>query len=184
MLLINTPKAADAAMYRGGAGDGAAVGSSTGVGAASSGIGGAVTAGVISGMTDIITGFINAGRVKQTAKFNSALGEIQTRLAKASAKFEIARIRKKSDSMYSTQRALYAKSGVSLAGSPAHVMAESMKNAEMDAFITDLNADLYGNNVSVQNQIGSMEAAGAYGAAGMNAGKSILTMGTNYLLRG
>jgi hypothetical protein len=121
----------------------------------SSGMAGAtVTAGVLSGLTEIITGYVNAGRIKQTAKFNAAMGEIQTRMAKTVAKFEIARIRLRSDSMFSTQRALYAKSGVTFDGSPAEVMTRSLKEAEMDAFVTDLNAEMAGWSVEAKGKIG------------------------------
>lgn len=150
-------------------------------GSQSNGAGAVVTAGVLSGLTDIVTGFVNAGRIKQTAKFNAAMGEIQTRMAKTVAKYEIARIRQRSDSLFSKQRALYAKSGVRFEGSPAVVMANSLKEAELDVFATDLNAEMAGWATEAQGKIGMMETSGAYGAAMSNAGKTILDTGEKIL---
>jgi len=150
------------------------------------GAGAVITAGVLSGLTDIITGFVNAGRIKQTAKFNAAMGDIQIRMAKTVAKYEIARIRQRSDSLFSRQRAIYAKSGVTFDGSPAAVMQNSLKEAELDVFATDLNAEMAGWATEAQGKIGIMETSGAYGAAMMNAGKTILNTGVTlapYLLK-
>jgi len=161
----------------------------------SKGLAGAtITAGVLSGIADIATGFINAGRIRQTAKFNEAMADIENRMigvqrtiAKSSAKYEIAQIRRRSDQLYSQQRALYAKAGVRLEGSPAEVMTESLKEAEMDAIITDINAEYTDIGLEVsqwsnksKTDIANIGASSAYANALMGASKTILNMGVKY----
>jgi hypothetical protein len=172
-------------------------------GGGSSGSGGklagaTITAGVLSGIADIATGFINAGRIRQNAKFNEAMADIENRMigvqrtiAKSSAKYEIAQIRRRSDQLYSQQRALYAKAGVRLEGSPAEVMTDSLKESEMDALITDINAEYtdIGLEYSMwknkaETDIANIGASSAYANALMNAGKTILTTMDKQLLRG
>ncbi len=146
--------------------------------------GAAVTAGVISGLTQIATGFINAGRVKQTAKFNAAMAEIEGRMAKVPARLEIAKIRKASNSMFSKQRALYAKAGVRLEGSPSEVMLESLKEGEVDAIITGLNAEYFGMQKSAEAAIYRIEGQGAINDQITSSFASILNMGTKLATRG
>lgn len=158
---------------------------SGGGGASGAGIGGAtVTAGLLSGLTDIATTFVNAGRAKNLAKFNAGMAEIEGRMAKVAARFEIAGIRRRSEKLFSRQRALYAKAGVKLEGSPAEVMLDSLKEAELDAAITDINAEYIGWQKRTEGDIGKMQVAGVYGDAMMKTGAKLLNMGTNYLARG
>jgi len=146
--------------------------------------GGMVAAGVISGLADMATGFINAQRTKNAYKFNRGMMEIQGRVIRLAADEEIKNIRAKAQSLVSTQQALYAKAGVALTGSPLEVMFDTIKNAELDAIFTGINADL--GIMSTETQ------AGIYGMAGKSAGydawtnafKSILTMANKQYMRG
>lgn len=176
-------------------------------GSSSSAAGGAtVTAGVLSGLTSIITGFINAGRIKNTAKFNAGMADIEARMAqtqadftsrinRVSAKYAIAQIRRTSDQLFSKQRALYAKAGVTFSGSPAEVMTESLKQAELDVFATDLNADIASwngqfaaTNIATEKKaeadIYRMGAQSVYVDAGTSASNTILSMLTKHGARG
>jgi hypothetical protein len=175
---------------------------SSGSGGGSSGssklAGATITAGVLSGIADIATGFINAGRIRQTAKFNAAMADIENRMigvqrtiAKSSAKYEIAQIRRRSDQLYSQQRAAYAKSGVKLEGSPAEVMVDSLKESEMDAIITDINAEYTDIGLEysawsnkAKTDIANIGASSAYANALMGAGKTILSTMEKQLVRG
>ncbi len=190
----------------GGGSSGSAESSSAAPKGGSAGGGAMVSAGIISGLADIAVGFINAGRIKQTAKFNIGMADIEARMAqtkadftarinRVSAKYAIAQIRKQSDSLYSTQRALYAKSGVTLDGSPAEVMMASLREAELDVFATDLNADLASwSGQFMATQIASekkaeaglyaMGAKTAYANAGAGASKTILNMMSSYAMKG
>lgn len=133
-----------------------------------------ITSSVISGLGDIANQFINAGRVKATAKFNQGMAAIQGEMVKTVAKYEIARIRKKSDTLYSKQRAIYAKAGVTFDGSPAEVMKDSLKSGELDAFTINMNAEMQAWSYNAQAKINVNEASGATGAASVNSAKTIL----------
>lgn len=142
------------------------------------GSGALITSSVISGIGEVANSFIEAGRRKATAKFNAGMADISGRMVRTVAKYEIQRIREKSDALFSKQRALYAKSGVTFSGSPAAVMQASLKEAELDAFNTELTAEMSAWNIQMQGRIGKAEVAGAYGDAGIGAAKTILNTAT------
>jgi hypothetical protein len=159
-------------------------GTSAKVGSSGTGAGGLVAAGVISGLADIANGFINAQRTKNAYKFNAAMQQVQGRMIKLKAREEIKDIRAKALSLFSTQQARYAKAGVAMTGSPLEVMHESIKNAELDAIFTQINADYAAATGETQ--------AGIYRAAGKSAGidaytnamKTILNMANKAYTRG
>jgi hypothetical protein len=137
---------------------------------------GLVAGGVISGLANIATNFINAQRTKNVYKFNAAMAQLQGRLIKLGTDVEIKNIREKAMSLFSTQQALYAKAGVAITGSPLEVMAESLKDAELDAIYTDINASL---------GIGAQETqAGIYKMAGKSAGYDALQNALGTVLGG
>ena len=143
-----------------------------------SGGGALITSSIVSGIADVANSFITAGRLKNTAKFNAGMADISGRMVKTVAKYEIQRIRKRSDAMFSKQRALYAKAGVTFDGSPAAVMQASLREAELDAFATELNAEMTAWSIKTQGRIGQAEVAGVYGDAGLHGAKTILNTAT------
>lgn len=182
--------------------------SSVGSGAStSSGSGmGTVASGVISGLSDIATGFINASRTANTLKFNSSMGqlqadynagmtELQGRMIRLSADIQIKNIRKKAQSLFSSQRAAYANAGVKMSGSAVAVMVDSLKESELDVIyenisadynvgLTKTQADSYRTEAQVQSNINAMTAKSAKIDAYTNAAQSILNMGVKKYTRG
>jgi hypothetical protein len=72
---------------------------------------------------------------------------------------EIKDIRRKAASIYSEQRAGYARRGISTSeGSPLAVMLESQKDAELDEIYTNISADY--NIGSQETQASIYELAG------------------------
>ena len=146
---------------------------------ASSGIGkggaGLVASTVISGLSDITTGIINAQRTKNTFKFNSALAKLQGRMNKLSANIEIRNIRKKANSLLSSQRAAFAKSGMDVReGTPIAVMQKSQEEAELDVIYAEISRDY---NVSLTNT-----QAGIYEMQGQSAVNDSLTKSVSTIL--
>lgn len=135
---------------------------------------GGIAGGVISGITNIATILINANRIKNAYKFNASMLELQGRMVRLQANQAIKDIRAKGMSMFSTQRALYAKAGVKMSGSPIEVMADSLKESELDAIFTDINATYNIGTLKTQAEIyrdyGRMEE----GRAKISAAKTIL----------
>ncbi|MFA5388866.1 MAG: hypothetical protein WC312_03830 [Candidatus Omnitrophota bacterium] len=167
---------------------------------------GTVASGVISGLSDIATGFINASRIRNTYKFNTKMAELQAdfnarmaqlqgRMVRLAADVEIKNIRQKAESLYSEQRAGYAKAGVKMTGSPAQVMMDSLREAELDVIYTDISATynvgltetqagIYRTQAQVQGAIYGMQGKSAQYDALQNALKSILNMGVKKYARG
>ena len=140
---------------------------------------GGIAMAVAGGLTEIATGLINARRTKSAYNFNARMAELQGRMTRLSADVEIKNIRKKAKAAYSAQQASYAKAGVRFAGSPAMVMKESLKEAELDIIYTNISAD-YGVS-QLQTQAGLYRIAGkqAKYQAAVSTGKSLLEMGTS-----
>jgi len=168
---------------------------------------GTIAGGVISGLAGIATGFINANRMKNTYKFNASMAQLQGdfnagmaglqgRMTRLSADIEIKNIRKKAQTLFSFQRAAYAKAGVkTMEGSPAEVMMDSLRESELDVIYANISADYNVSLNKTQAGIYKTEAqtqADIYGMEGKSAGydalqggfKSILEVGTKYLERG
>lgn len=145
---------------------------------------GMIAGGVISGLASIAQGFISAKRTKNAYEFNAKMAELQGRMTRLSADIAIKDIRKKAQSAFSTQRALYAKSGVKMEGSPAAVMLNTAKEYELDALYTDISAQYNVGNLRQTAAINRMEGESAGWDAWQNTYKSVLNMGTNYLGRG
>jgi len=178
----------------------------TGSSSASSSGMGTIASGVISGLSDIATGFINAGRIKNTYKFNAGMAqlqgdfnakmsELQGRMVRLTADVEIKNIRDKAMSLYSTQRAAYAKAGVKMTGSPAEVMVDSLRDAELDAIykdisatynvgLTETQAGIYKTEAQTQANIYGIQSKSAQYDAYQNALKSILNIGVKTYSRG
>lgn len=176
------------------------MGGGTGIGA------GLVASGVISGLSDIATSFINASRTKNTYKFNSQMSNLQAdfnskmsglqgRMVRLSADVEIKNIRQKAQSLYSEQRAGYARAGMDIReGSPVAVMMHDLKEAELDEIYTNISADyqvgltstqsdIYKINANAQEGINKMNAKSAGIDAWTSAGNTILKMGTKIATR-
>ena len=145
---------------------------------------GLIASNVISGLNDIATSFINAKRTKNVYKFNAAMAQLQGRMKRLTANVEIKNIRKQAQVLFSTQRALYAKAGVKMEGSPAEVMMGSLKEAELDAIYLDISATYNVGLAETQAGIYKMEAESAKYDAYINMYKTLLTMGTSYLKKG
>ena len=161
---------------------GSSIGDYGGSTQAKAGGGGQIASGVIGGLTEIATGLINAKRTKQTYKFNAAMAELQGRMVRLSADVEIKGIRKRAKSLFSSQRALYAKAGVKMEGSPAAVMMNSLKEAELDAIYLDISATYNVGLTQSEADIYRMKGRSAQRDSYMKMGKTLLGMYTEYQL--
>lgn len=152
--------------------------------ASGQGGGGAIAAGAISGLTNIANTWINASAAKSTAKFNQAMLGIQGRMMKLRANEQIKDIRKRAQSLFGTQMAQMAKSGLAFSGSPAAVMMESLKQAELDEIFSNLNVDLAQAGLDTQAGISRMEANRETAGAYQDTIATLLNMGTKAITRG
>ena len=145
---------------------------------------GMIAGGVISGLASIAQGFISAKRQKNAYNFNSSMAELQGRMTRLSADIAIKDIRKKAQTAFSSQRALYAKAGVRMEGSPAAVMLNTAKEYELDALYADISAEYNVGNLRQSAALNRMEGESAGWDAWQNTYKNVLSMSSNFIGRG
>lgn len=131
-------------------------------------------AGIVSDLGQIATGLINAKRGRDTANFNTQMLDLDKRLARLSAKVRIKQIRERAMSLFSTQRAGFARAGLAIEGGQAAVMAESLKQSELDAIFEEINVELGESAIGTQQRIIQSDARSAQMDEYINIGSSIL----------
>ena len=125
---------------------------------ATSGASGAMAGmGAISSVGDMFQSIIAASQAKRAGEFNQQMTEIQAKIYKTSADFEIAQMRAKSDELYKTQEATYIKSGVTFEVSPAEVMMKSYAQREVDALVVRWNANYMQGQANLQGRMQYLE---------------------------
>jgi hypothetical protein len=113
--------------------------------------------GAISSVGDVFSSIISANQAKRAGEFNQQMIEIQAKIYKTSADFEIKQMRAKSDELFKTQEATYVKSGVTFEGSPAEVMMKSYAQREVDALVVKWNADYMTGQANLQGRMAYLE---------------------------
>jgi len=115
-----------------------------------------------AGMAVSAAGAIYAG-MAQAAQY-----EAQAEAVAAQGRFEKYKLRKAQEAMTSKQRALYAKAGVSLEGSPLNVIADTYAQYEMDIAV---------NKYNTESKVASLEAAATSSRVSgfLQAGGTMLT---------
>lgn len=158
---------------------GASIGSQGTLNKAAGGAGG-VYGGVISGLTGVATGLINAKRARDIGKFNVQMLDLDKRLARLASGVRIKQIRENAMSLFSTQRARFAKSGFSIEGGQIAVMAESLKQSELDVIFEEINVELGESAIGTKQRIIDMEARTAQFDEFINIGTGILRNRTKF----
>ena len=110
------------------------------------------------------------------------MAELQGRMRRLSADIDIKRIRKIAEDIFGFQMATYAKAGVKLVGSPADVMRDSLKEAELDIIYTNISADYDVGIKKTEAGIYRMQAKSAKYGPIIRTGKTLLEMNTLYQL--
>lgn len=108
------------------------------------------------------------------AKYNAAVSEREARQAKEAAKFEESRNRQAAESLLSSQRAAYAKGGVTSEGSPLLVQAETAEEAEIDALALRYSGSVAEARAKSQAALDRMQGKAAKTAGYLGAGTSLL----------
>lgn len=80
--------------------------------------------------------------MRQVEEYNAAVLRQQADLIRKSGELDIARQRKQAVAFKARQKALYAKAGVLLEGSPFEVIVDSAAEAELDIGITKYNTEI------------------------------------------
>ena len=116
---------------------------------------------------------------------NAYLAESEGRMAAFGAKLNIKRFREQADSFLGNQVAAYGKAGVKFEGSPAAVYFKSAKDLEMDALISEYNADFNTWNKEMQASMYKTYGSAVYGASVNRAiNQTISGLGSTLLFAG
>ena len=136
----------------------------------------------IGAIGSVITGLAsayaqwNAGQMAvKTMTFNAKLQDIQARLILHAAKLNANRQRQQGAAFVKSQRAKYAKAGVSSEGSPITVMIDTMANIEYDALLTEINANMSANDKYLTGSAMIAKGDQLAGEATVRAGETLLT---------
>lgn len=130
----------------------------------------------LAGTGVAVAGTIQSGRAQaKMAEYNAQVAKREAQVAEQNAAYEEAMHRKEGARLMATQRARYAKSGVTSSGSPLLVMEDTAAEIERDAL-----AIRYGGNVAAANARSSatlsrLTGSQAKTASYYSAGSSLLT---------
>jgi hypothetical protein len=123
--------------------------------------------------------------------YNQRIAEMNAEQARTAAAIQEQQYRKKAEAVMATNRAAYAKAGVTMEGSPLMVAEENAAQAEFDALNLRYQGELAAwNNLNQANFYGlygqSALRAGEVGSkmAGRAAGTTLLTSGLKVAMQG
>jgi hypothetical protein len=121
-------------------------------------------------------GAIQQGKAQQSmANYNADVAERAAENAKVAAAFEESAQRSRADKFRSTQRALFAKSGVTQEGSPLLVEADTAAQAEQDALAIRFSGSAAEARAKSQAAMSRMGGRVAKQASMYKAGTSLLS---------
>lgn len=111
---------------------------------------------------------------RRMAERNAKIAESRAAAAARDGRIMSNASRRQSERLKSRQRALYAKSGVTSAGSPLIIQAEQAAQAEMQALDIERNAENQAQAQRQQAELDRMQGKSAYRAGLYGAGSTLL----------
>lgn len=133
-------------------------------------------AAAVVGAVTSAAGAMQQGAAQQNmANYNAAVAEREAESARRAAAFEESAQRDRAEKVKSTQRALFAKSGVTPEGSPLLVEADTAQQAEQDALAIRYSGSVAEARAKSQAALDRMQGKVAKQAGYFKAGSSLLT---------
>ena len=121
------------------------------------------------------TGISAFGSLQEGKQIQQA-DEYNAQLALEQGEMDVFQIEKEEAGLTSTQKAAYAKAGVTLSGSPLEVMLQSATNFEMDKATAKYNAESKANMLRYEGKVA--KASGKFNAAKILMGSAVNTAGS------
>ena len=134
-----------------------------------------ITAG--AGIFEAISALAEGKAIEGAAQFNADMARQNAELSKAKRAVIGRRKRKRLKSFVSTQKALFAKAGVTLSGSPLRVIEETLAEGELDIIIGNINASIEQSRFESQAREDELTALRARTAGKVRAGLTLLETG-------
>jgi hypothetical protein len=134
-------------------------------------------------MTAIGTGVSAYGQIQQgksqaaQAEYNAKLAKRNAKSARESAEYEARQKRRGTARLIGRQRALYAKAGVTMEGSPLDVLQETAAQGEMDALMIERGYAQQEAAYKSQSELAKMRARNYRQQGYFGAGSTLLTGG-------
>jgi hypothetical protein len=134
-------------------------------------------------MTAIGTGVSVYGQIQQgksqaaQAEYNAKLAKRNAKSARENAEYEARQKRRGTARLIGKQRALYAKAGVTMEGSPLDVLQETAAQGEMDALMIERGYAQQGAAYKSQSELAKMRARHYKQQGYFGAGSTLLTGG-------
>jgi hypothetical protein len=107
--------------------------------------------------------------------YNAAVSRQNAIAAMQSAEYDAGMTREAGEKLKARQRVLYAKSGVSLEGSPTDVILGTAEDVEMDAMSIIRKGLIQGQQYESQANLSEMQGEAARTSSYYGAGSSLLT---------
>lgn len=119
---------------------------------------------------------VSAWGAIQEGKQQQQANEYNAELTLQAGEIDVANLEKEEENLSSTQKAAYAKAGVTLSGSPLEVMLQSATNFEMDKATAKYNAESKANMLRYEGKVA--KASGKFNAAKILMGSAVNTAGS------
>ena len=126
---------------------------------------------ILGGFGGLMQGF----EMQDAYNYNSGILEQQADQIMFSSDLNIEEIGQAEDELLSTQKAMYAKAGVTQVGSPTDVALQSATNFEFDKLVSRYNAEVAAANVRSKADINKYYGKEVAREGVMNLGKSLLS---------
>lgn len=136
-----------------------------------------ITAGAgITGGLFQVAGAIQEGQsIADAEDFNATIAQQEILISKATRQLERGREKEDIARFIGTQQALFAKSGVTLEGSPLDVIQQSAENLELDVLIGDINARIRESGLASEVSQRKIAARAAKSRGVSRAGATLLS---------
>ncbi|MCM8784562.1 MAG: hypothetical protein NC818_07375 [Candidatus Omnitrophica bacterium] len=144
-----------------------------------------ITSLIVAGAgMEIASQYQQARAYQEQAEYNARVAELQAQQVERAQKLEEYRLNRAKEALLGKQRALYAKAGVSLEGSPLEVLADTEAQYQLDLSVSRYNADVQkrrlGYEAGYQRYAGKQYMRAGY----LGMGTTLLTTGTKLGLLG
>ncbi len=142
-----------------------------------------ITAAQITSGAEIAGGIFQAvGQISEgqsiadAQNFNASIAQQEIEISKASRALERVREKKNISKTIGTQIALFAKAGVTLAGSPLDTIQQTAENLELDILIKDINAEIQQSRLQSEIAQRKAKAEAAKRESVTRAGTTLLSL--------
>jgi len=134
-----------------------------------------VAISAVAVVASVVGTVVSSDAQRRAANTNADIQEQNAAAARAKSSYDEQRHRESVQKMLSTQRALYGKSGVDMAGSPLLVMEDTAAQGELDALAIRYGGDVASAQQRSAANLSRMQASDYQTAGYLKAGSSLLS---------